>query len=214
MPRISPPSAGDSGRTVKGAAVVVCGAVAIAPTCSSLRPVPVGRCGRKYIVGARAAPSPPPWGPPRVFGSGNASSDQGMLCSLLFAPVIACRNARHATSPTRLPTCPTIVDVVGDLLTDRRRLEQVLSGRGVPARLGKHSILRRLVSQIVGVFHLQLPARNCSVRIPARFRLGGGQIEVHLHFGVSEPSQRNIALLAARIGIILRQLDFIQTLDP
>jgi hypothetical protein len=134
-----------------------------------------------------------------------------MLRPLVFAPIVAGRNARPATSSA----CPTIVDVVGNLLTDFRRLKQVLPGGGIASRLREHSILRRLISQIVGVLHLTAPGWNLpSVCTPARFRFGCGQIEVDLHLGVSEPSQWNVTFLAACIWIILRQLDFLHTFNP
>src|SRR5262245_47776482 len=75
--------------------------------------------------------------------------NQGMLRPLVFAPVVACRNARHATSSA----CPTIVAVVGHLLTDLCRLEYILPDGGISTRLREQPVLRRLVPQIVGVFH-------------------------------------------------------------
>src|SRR5262249_24342174 len=137
-PRISAPSAGESGRTVKGAAVIVCGTVAIAPICSSLRPVPVRPLRRTIYRGSAGGSKPCHLKP--CPSSRHTFLDQGMFPRPKFAPAVACRNARHATSPAR----PAIVDVVGDLFTDLRRLEQILPGRGVSTRLREHSILRRL----------------------------------------------------------------------
>jgi hypothetical protein len=71
--------------------------------------------------------------------------------SLIYKPPPARQaNANTATSAPR----PTIVNVIRDLLADRRRFKQILSHRRISRRLRKLSILRRSFAQIVGVVHL------------------------------------------------------------
>jgi hypothetical protein len=69
--------------------------------------------------------------------------------SLVYRPPPVRWVRGYASSP-----CPTIVDVIGDLLADRRRFKQILSHRGISRRLRELSILRSSFAQIVGVVHL------------------------------------------------------------
>jgi len=56
---------------------------------------------------------------------------------------------------TTSSTCPAIVNLIGDLIADRRRFKQILSFSGISRRLRKLPILRSLFAQIIGVFHFR-----------------------------------------------------------
>jgi hypothetical protein len=56
------------------------------------------------------------------------------------------------TAATSSP-CPAIVDVISDLIADRRGFKHILSFCGISRRLRKLPILRSQFAQIIGVFH-------------------------------------------------------------
>jgi len=142
----------------------------------------------------------------------------GLFLPLDVRPVATCHPCDH-------PLRPAIVDIVGDLLTDLRRLKQVLSGSNILSLACASSrYFRRLFhgdSRILHRTSSRTELTICSlsatplVGTPAWLSASAaGRLRWDLHLGVSEPSQWNVAFRPPASGSSFANYRSVRTFDP